>query len=62
MNAVPMVIASARGQCATVPLIPHAFGVRVGAHATQWPLWLVVHGEKAVLQLLSVKRDVLEDV
>ena len=62
MNAMPMILASARGQCATVPPIPHAFGVRIGAHAAQWPLWVVVHGDTAVLQLLSVKRDVVEDV
>jgi hypothetical protein len=58
---MPMILASARGQCATVPAIPHAFGVRIGAHAAQWPLWCVVQGEKKVLQLLSLKRDVIEE-
>ena len=58
---MPMILASARGQCATVPAIPLPFGHRVGAHAAQWPLWIVVHRETSVLHLLSVKRDVLED-
>lgn len=61
MNAVPMVIASARGQCASGrDGRPNPFGTRVGAHAAQWPLWMVVHDDRAVLQLLSVKRDVVE--
>lgn len=60
MNAVPMILASARGQCATVPAIPMPFGTRVGAHAAQWPIW-IVHNGCAVLQLLSVKRDVVEE-
>jgi hypothetical protein len=41
--------------------MPLPFGYRVGAHAAQWPLWMVVHRETSVLHLMSVKRDVLED-